>query len=103
MPDPRIWPIVNVNDTFFPVTNVSAIVLAANPNRADTDFTNDSDYWIYLARGNTAIFGSGIPLAPYGGSYHIGTNNQFLGDVHGVAACPIKVTANLSISEGSRP
>ncbi len=103
MPDPRIWPIENVTDVFFPVTSASQVVLVANPNRADTDFTNDSDEIIYLARGNAAVIGSGIRLNPNGGSYHIGTNNLFLGDIYGISTCEEQETSNLAISEGNRP
>ncbi len=100
MPDPRIFPITNVNDTFATVDNVSTLVLAANPNRVDCDFTNDSDQVIYLARDNAAVIGSGIRLNPNGGTYHIGTNNLFYGAIYGVCA---EGLANLSISEGYLP
>ncbi len=103
MPDPRIYPINSANDTFFAVTNVSQICLAANQNRADTDFTNDSDYVIYLARGNAAVIGSGIRLNSNGGVYHIGTNNLFLGNIYAISTAGEQVEANLAISEGNRP
>ena len=54
MPDPRIFPITNVNDTFATVGAVSTLVLAANPKRVDCDFVNDGDEICYLARGNAA-------------------------------------------------
>lgn len=103
MPDPRIWPIEKVTDTCFTVTFASQICLAANQNRADADLTNDSAYWIYLARGNAAIVGSGIPLSPRGGSYHIGTNNLFHGAIYAIADVEEQTEANLAISEGNRP
>ncbi|MCK5642578.1 MAG: hypothetical protein KAJ19_17350 [Gammaproteobacteria bacterium] len=101
MPDPRIWPIESAADGFFTVTFESQVCLAANPSRGDSDLTNDSDDWIYLARGNDAVVGSGIPLSPNGGSYHIGTNNLFLGDVYAIADIEEQEEANLAISEGN--
>jgi len=102
MPDPRIFPVPNVNDTYAAVTNVSTIVLAARDARVDCDLTNDSTVWIYLGRGNDAVIGSGIPLSPNGGTYHIGTANLFQGDIYGIAD-GAKPTANLAISEGYNP
>ncbi|KKL81772.1 hypothetical protein LCGC14_1991440 [marine sediment metagenome] len=100
MPDPRIFPIESANDAFATVGVVSAIALAANPARADTDFVNDSDTIIYLARGNAAVIGSGIRLNPNGGSYHIGLYNLFLGDVYAIAT---GANSNMTISEGTKP
>ena len=97
MPDPRIWPIPVVNDTFATVTNISGVALAGTPDRVDTDFINTSAYWIYLGRGNEAVFGSGEALAPRGGSYHIGVDNLFLGDITAITDGD---EVNLSISEG---
>jgi len=97
MPDPRKWPIPTAVDTFATVTNVTGPVLAANPDRVDADFINTSAYWIYLGRGNDAVYGSGEALAPRGGSYHIGVDNLFLGVINAITDGP---EANLSISEG---
>ena len=97
MPDPRIFPITNVNDTFATVGAVSTLVLATNPNRVDTEFVNDSDETIYLARDNVAVFGSGIRLNANGGSYRIGTNNLFYGAIYAICEGG---QANLTISEG---
>ncbi len=96
MPDPRIWPIPSVNDTFASVGLGSALALAANPNRVDADFINTGATWIYLGRGNAAVIGSGEALAPRGGSYHIGVDNLFLGDIYAISTDEV----NLSISEG---
>ena len=98
MPDPRIFPVVLVNDAFATVGAASTLVLAANPHRVDCDFTNDSEETIYLARGNAAIVGSGIRLNANGGTYHIGTNNLFYGAIYGICASG---DMNLSISEGT--
>ena len=100
MPDPRIFPITSVNDTFATVGVVSTEILAANRNRVDCDFTNDSEQVIYLARGNAAVIGSGIRLNARGGSYRIGTNNLFYGAVNAICA---DGDANISISEGYLP
>ena len=99
MPDPRIWPIPQANDTFANVGLASAAVLAANPLRVDCDFTNDSASIIYLARGNAAVIGSGICLMPRGGTYHIGVDNLFLGVIYGISDDEV----NLCISEGEKP
>ncbi len=99
MPDPRIWPIENSIESQGTCGPGSAIVLAANPNRADADITNDSDNVVYLARGQDAVMGMGQRLNPNGGTYHIGTNNLFLGDIYGIA----NDETNLAVSEGSRP
>ncbi len=100
MPDPRIWPIPSVNDTFATVGVASAVALIANPYRVDCDFINTSANWIYLGRGNVAVIGSGEALAPRGGSYHIGVDNLFLGVIYAIA---VGAGSNLSISEGTKP
>ena len=99
MPDPRIWPIPNATETFVEVVLGSTLVLAANVNRVDADFVNDGDNVIYLARGVAAVVGSGRRLNPNGGSYHIGTNNLFLGAIYGIS----DNETNLTISEGYKP
>ena len=99
MPDPRIFPIEHVNDTFATVGAVSTQVLTANLNRVDCDFTNDGDEDCYLARGNAAVIGSGIKLVP-NGTYHMGTNNLFYGVIYAICASG---QLNLCISEGYLP
>jgi len=99
MPDPRIFPIESANTTFATVGVGSTLVLAANPYRVDTDFTNDGEEACYMARGNAAVMGSGIKLVP-NGTYHIGTNNLFLGDIYAICASG---QLNLAISEGLKP
>ena len=100
MPDPRIWPIPAAVDTFATVTALSAVALAANPNRVDADFINTGANWIHLGRGKVAVMGSGEALAPKGGSYHIGIDNLFLGDIYAITDGS---EVNLSISEGTKP
>ena len=99
MPDPRIWPVENAIDTQAVVGPGSALALAANEARADADITNDGDNVVYLARGHAAIMGMGQRLNPNGGTYHIGNNNLFLGDIFGIA----EDETNLAVSEGTRP
>ena len=100
MPDPRIWPIPAVTDTFATVGVASTEILAANPKRVDADIVNDSAEVIYLARGNDAVIGSGIRINANGGAYHIGQFNLFLGAVNAIAA---KAQMNVTISEGAKP
>ncbi len=99
MPDPRIYPVPLVVDTFATVGVISAAVRNAEPNRVEADFVNTSAFWIYLARGNAAVVGSGQPLAPRGGSYHIGVDNLFNGIINAIST---DADANLSISVGWR-
>lgn len=103
MPDPRIWPIESSEETGIEVYGVSTQVLAANPNRADADFTNDGDEVIYLARGNEAVVGRGPRLNPNGGSYHIGTNNLFHGVINAISVNDEQDFTNLAVSEGDQP
>jgi len=102
MPDPRIYDIPNADDSGIVVGAVSAVVLAANPNRVDAEFTNYSDpsEAICLSRGNDAVMGQGIVLTVYGGTYRIGTNNLYLGDIYAIC---VSGDATLAISEGVKP
>ncbi len=99
MPDPTIWPIPAANDVNAVVGLVSGAVLIANPLRVDCDITNYGAFVVWLARGNDAVVGAGIPLMPRGGSYHIGVNNLFLGIVNAIAEDETFV----AISEGTKP
>lgn len=56
---------------------------------------------VYLARGEAAVVGEGIRLNPKGGSYHIGTNNLWEGEVYAIGEAQEK--CNIAISEGYRP
>ena len=98
MPDPRIFPIDRTNDTFSPVTDVSALVIAANEQRADLEIVNDSDVVVYLSRGNPAVANQGIRLNPNGGSYFMDTQNLYLGAFY--AICNPSADGGLTISEG---
>ena len=98
MPDPRIHPIERANDGFAGVTDVSVIVVVANEQRADLEIVNDSDYNIWLARGNDAVVGSGTFLVHNGGSYTMDTQNLFLG--YFAAICNLGEDGSITISEG---
>ena len=97
MPDPRIHTIISVDDTFVTVLAVPTVVRPATPNRGELDLVNDSDEVIYLARGNAAALNSGQRLNPNGGSYHMGTENLYLGAIYAICTGG---DANLTISEG---
>ncbi len=87
MPDPRKYPIDAENPSQV-VVGASALVLAANPARLGGDFINVSDpvAAITLGFGNAAIDLTGKVLTTYGSTYHMGTDNLFLGDIY--AVCP---------------
>jgi len=97
MAGPLIWPIESATDTKVAVEVASTLVLAANPQRMDAVFVNDSNKEIYLARGNAAVLNEGIRLNATGGSYEINANNLFLGAINAIAEGGAK---NLTVSEG---
>jgi len=102
MPDQRIYDIPNAVPSSALVGAASTLVLAANPSKVDAEFTNYSDpsEAICLARGNAAVMGQGIVLTVYGGTYRIGTNNLYLGDIYAIC---VSGDAFLAISEGVKP
>ena len=97
MPDPRIHPIKAVDDTFALIGLVSTQVRPINSHRAELDLVNDSTQDIYLGFGNLAVLGSGKMLSAGGGSYHMGPENLFYGEIAGIC---VDGDANLCISEG---
>jgi len=99
MPDPRIFPIPRVNDTFATVGVVSTEVVAANPNRVDLELVNDCKEDMYLARGNPAVIGSGFKLVP-NGTYNIDTQNLYCGAINAIC---LLGQANITVSEGTKP
>ncbi len=96
MPDPRIFPIEISRIDSHPVDNVSGVILVANFSRGDCDLTNVGTEMAYLARGETAVMLSGIPLTP-NGTYHIGTNNMWYGTIEAICDTGAAIIA---ISEG---
>ena len=99
MPDPRIFPIINVENYAAQVTDVSAIVVPANDKRVDLEIVNDLDTVVYLARGEPAVVGEGIKLIS-NGSYSMDTQNLYEGAFS--AICNIGEDGGLAISEGER-
>ena len=51
------------------VTTTSAEVLGDNPSRQGLVMVNLSDSTLYIAFGNSAVVGSGLPILPYGGGF----------------------------------
>ncbi len=101
MPDPRIHPVDSETPTAIVAPAASGVVLAANPHRVGVDIVNVSDpsEAISLALGVDAVLGAGKTLTTYGSSYHMGTDNLFLGDINGIS---LSGTAALSVSEENR-
>lgn len=98
MPDPRIFPIERVDDDGEDVVDVSALILAANDQRADLEIVCDGDYDVWVGRDNAAVVGEGIFLVHKGGSYTMNTQNLFLGEFY--AICDEGEDSHLTISEG---
>jgi len=99
MPDPRIFPIPDVNNNYVTVLLVSTEILPANTHRVDLELVNDSDQIIYISRGEAAVIGNGIRLNANGGSYTMDTQNLYLGAFYGIA----EGFANITYSEGVKP
>ena len=97
MPDPRIFPIIAYENTFFTVGAVSTLVRAENNRRVFCTFTNCDDEVVYMAEGNAAVMGSGDPIYPAGVG-RIETDCMFYGEVYAICASG---DLNLAISEGS--
>ena len=102
MPDPRIFPYVGENISAVAVGAVSTLVVAANGRRTGLDLTNlaDPSEAISLAFGQAAVLGEGKVLTAYGGTYHMGTGNLFLGAVYAICASG---DMNLAVSEETIP
>ena len=97
MPDPRIFPVVTVEDTFATVGVVSTLVRAENLRRVFCQFVNTGDEVCYLSEGNAAVMGSGDTIYP-SGIARIETDNMFYGEIYAICASG---DLNLAISEGS--
>ena len=98
MPDPRIYPVVSVNDGSVAIGAASTLVLAANPKRVTLELVNDSAGVLYLGLGNAAVMNKGIPLTVKGSSYGMNSLNLFLGAIYAIGAGQ----QNLCFSEGER-
>ena len=101
MPDPRIHPIDSETPTAIVAPAASDIILAANAHRVGADIINYSNpsEAISLGLGVDAVLGAGKTLTARGGSYHIGTENLFLGAIYAISTSGV---AALSISEELR-
>ena len=101
MPDPRIHPIDSETPSAIVAPAASGIVLAANAHRVGADIVNYSNpsEAISLGFGVDAVLGAGKTLTAIGGSYHMGTDNLYHGDIYAISASG---TAALSISEELR-
>ncbi len=88
MVDPLIWPWETENAPATVVGAASTLVLAANPNRTGLDLVNLSDpaEAISLRFGGAAVAGQGKVLTVYGSTYHMGTDNLFLGEIYAICA-----------------
>ena len=98
MPDPRIFPINRVTDTFIGVVDVAGVIVTANEERADLKIVNDGTSVVYLGRGNVAVAGSGIRLNANGGVFNMDTVDLFLGYIS--AVCSFGEDSSVTISEG---
>ena len=97
MPDPRIFPIETMEDTFATVGAVSTLVRDANRRRVFCQFVNCGDEVCYLSEGNAAVMGSGDAIYP-SGIARIETDNMFYGEIYAICETG---DLNLAISEGS--
>lgn len=71
----------------------STVVLAANGNRREVIFVNDSDETIYLSRRNTAVMNAGIRLNANGGAL---IDDHYTGEYYAICTSGSK---NLTFSE----
>ena len=99
MPDPRLFPITDVNDYAAQVTDVSTQIIAANDRRRDLEIVNDLDVVVYVSRSDPAVVGEGMRLNPNGGSYSMDMQNMYLGAFY--AICNPQEDGSLTVSEGS--
>lgn len=74
------------SNTSVTVGNTSTLVLADRPQREHAVITNDSDEKIYLSFGEAAVIGSGVPLAPNGGSYTTDYTALWTREVYAICA-----------------
>jgi len=102
MPDPRIFPIDTEDSSFAVAGALSTLVLATNPDRVGLDLINTAQpaEAIWLGLGHAATVGMGKTLTTYGSTYHMGTENLFLGAIYAVS---ISGLAFLAISEEAKP
>ena len=83
----------SATNTKVSVGNTSTSILAANANRVEMVFVNDSDEVIYLSLSGTAVMNEGIRLNSRGGAY---INVTYLGAVTAICTSGTK---NLTVCE----
>lgn len=69
--------------SIIPVTNVSTILLSANPDRVFARIINNSSQRIFIQYGIDAIFKQGTPLSP-NGIFTVTTEELFLGQINAI-------------------
>lgn len=74
-----------LNDTKS-LTTTSAALIAANERRKYALIVNSSDVGVWVSFGVAAVIGTGVYLAPAGGSYELDGDNLYLGVINGIAA-----------------
>jgi hypothetical protein len=76
------------------VSQQSALILPANPNRLQATFINTSlEHEVYLSYNPVAVAGRGITLMRGGGSYEINSSNLYRGAISAVASGAASLSA----------
>lgn len=78
------------------VSNVSTEILAANPDRLEATFTNNSSQTVYLQYSINAVWQQGYPLRP-NAVWIIDTTQLYLGAVNAITQTG---TVNIDVIEG---
>jgi len=87
------------------VTNVSTLLLAANPNRRSACITNRSlTAMLTISLGGPAVSGAGDPLAPAADATHPGGSRgilpgEYSGAVYGIMSAADVTEGNVSVTE----
>lgn len=68
------------------LTTASQQILAVNEFRKRAIIVNGSDVGVWLSFNATAVIGTGIYLAPNGGSFEIDPEEIYTAAIHGIAA-----------------
>ncbi len=88
----------SVTEAEVSIALTSTTALAANTQRKDAIFINNSPNDVYLSRGNSAIANRGILLKANGGFYEITSQNLYKGQLNAVST---GAAANIMVSEGT--
>lgn len=68
------------------LTTSSLELLPVNEFRKRVIIVNSSDVGVWVSFGATAVIGTGVYLAPAGGSFEIDPNEMYNGVINGIAA-----------------